>query len=261
MYRPHFTIHPFAPLRAEASDTAEMVSQLMFGDMVEILAEDRQWRHVRNQADAYEGWVDHKALVEVDETWLSSVTSWSYLFADSLKAQLKHDNGVEVLPLILGARIPQIAGTSLKELDLGGVSIAFPQDYEAEANWAPHQIAALSAKYLGTPYLWGGKSLAGIDCSGLTQMVYAMCGIQLPRDAAQQVEIGTEVDFEARKEGDLAYFAKPGGKVTHVGIVLAGNEIRHAAGNVHDDLLNSEGIQRKYTGKQTHRLVSIKRIF
>lgn len=257
----YFVIHPIAPLRGRASDAAEMVSQLLFGDIVEVLEEDNQWRKIRNTADGYEGWVDEKSLVKVEEAWLASITAWNYLFVDGIRLEIKHPHGSEILPLSLGARIPQIGESANQELKIGDFVLPLPNDVQQARSLNSSQLLPISARYLGTPYLWGGKSLAGIDCSGFTQIVFAMCGFQLPRDAAQQAQIGQEVSFENRLPGDLAFFANKAGKITHVGIVLEGNQIRHASGNVHDDWLNSAGIQRKYTEKQTHSLVSIKRIF
>jgi hypothetical protein len=254
-----FTLAPFAPLRGQAADSAEMVSQLLFGDLVHLLEEDRQWRRVRNLSDGYEGWVDQKAIVPVEQDWIDGIIAWDFVVEDSLKLSMRFPGGEDVLRLGLGAKLPKFNSETQSNLRIGDFQIALDAISNSSLAKSSDWLVS-SAKYLGTPYLWGGKTLGGIDCSGLTQIVFAMQGIQLPRDAAQQIAYGAEVEFSNRHAGDLAFFANQAGKITHVGIVLDGNEIRHASGTVHDDWLNEFGIQHKYTGKQTHSLVSIKRI-
>jgi hypothetical protein len=253
-----FTFQPLVPLRAQAADAAEMASQLLFGDVVACIARDRQWLHVRNMADGYTGWIDEKAVLGIDQAWLDGIASWDYVLQDQCAVQTRRAGATLPARLGLGSRIPALPH---KQLEIG--------DWSADLTACPAQVQptgdvdavmGLSERYLGVPYLWGGKSLAGIDCSGLTQMVYAMAGRQLPRDARDQAACGTAVDYAGRKAGDLAFFQNASGKVHHVGIVLPDGNVRHASGHVHDATLLEDGIVGRYTGHQTHRLCSIKRI-
>jgi gamma-D-glutamyl-L-lysine dipeptidyl-peptidase len=254
-----FIFQAMAPLRAQASDASEMVSQLLFGDVVDIVARDRQWLQVCNQADHYTGWMDEKAALAIDEDWLAQVSEWVYVQEDLLTLTTTRAGATLPLRLGLGASIPLPSKGGRVEIGDWTVDV---QAYvpRAAGSLSADRVVQLSERYLGSPYLWGGKTLWGIDCSGLTQMVFAMAGKLLPRDAKDQAQLGTEVPFAARASGDLAFFMNATGKVHHVGIILPDGNIRHASGHVHDSVLLEGGIVGKYTGQQTHRLCSIKRI-
>jgi len=115
--------------------------------------------------------------------------------------------------------------------------------------------------YLNSPYLWGGRTPFGIDCSGFSQMVYRLNGVDLPRDAHEQAEVGTTLSFvEESESGDLAFFDNNEGKIIHVGIILDSNSIIHASGKVRVDKIDQQGIFNQNSGIHTHKLRLIKKI-
>ena len=123
-------------------------------------------------------------------------------------------------------------------------------------------IVNCAKEFLNVPYLWGGKSFFGIDCSGFTQIIYKIHGIKIPRDAYQQAEIGDALTFiEEAKPGDLAFFENKEGRIHHVGIILADQKIIHAHGKVRIDSLDSTGIFNKDQNKHTHKLRFIRSYF
>lgn len=260
----YFVCRALVPVRSEARDSAEMVTQLLFGDVVALLKRDRQWMHIRNHDDGYEGWIDEKMVLPFPASELERVDHWEYVFAPSLALEWKQADAVLPIHLTLGCRMPVFKGAGAEDdfrIELSGHSLVAARQHlcrylQTDAG----DLVSHSGRYLGAPYLWGGKSLWGIDCSGFTQICYAVCGTKIPRDASQQIHRGKEVSFDERQAGDLAFFKNNRGKVHHVGIVIDDKLIRHASGSVHDALLTAEGIFN-HQQQLTHELCSIKRIY
>lgn len=246
------------PLRKEASDKSEMTSQLLFGECVEILKKDKQWLHVKCLWDGYTGWIDEKQVQAISNKYYEQyITNIDTFSSDISYAIIKEDIG---FPIVLGSSLPFYDGICSKiEKDkyiFNGSVICYKDIRDFE-----NAVEKIALKYLHSPYLWGGRSPFGIDCSGFTQIVFKLMGISLKRDAYQQIEHGTNVDFvETSRVGDLAFFSNKEGKIIHVGIILKNQQIIHASGFVRIDKIDNHGIFNAETKKYSHNLKLIKRI-
>ena len=238
------------PIRREPSDTSEMVSQLLFGETFSIKEQKQQWRLIECTHDNYQGWIDEKQFVEIDK--LPTTKQITYNLCHSCTFNDKH------IPLVLGCSLPNFDGLNFK---INKTKFAYSGKTIEQSQQNISRIKKIALKYHNTPYLWGGRSPFGIDCSGLTQVVYKFLNINLPRDAYQQAEIGETLNFvEEAKPGDLAFFKNEEGTIIHVGIMLEEKQIIHASGKVRIDILDHVGIYNRDLKKYTHFLSTIKRI-
>lgn len=245
------------PVRKEPTDRSEMVNQLLFGELVEITGKDGNWRKVRSVFDSYVGWVDKKQLKAIsDEEFSDLNTNPPFLVTDLVQIAVRAKN--EILPLVIGSSLPFYNG---KKFHFAELEYEFDGNASTLPGPAPESILLHSYMYLNAPYLWGGRSPFGIDCSGFTQMVFKLSGIKLNRDAAQQADQGEVISFiEEAKIGDLAFFDNTEKKIIHVGIILPGNQIIHSSGKVRIDRLDHQGIFNVEINSYTHNLRVIKRI-
>lgn len=240
---------PVVPMRAEASDRAEMVSQLLFGDTFMVEQQGEKWTLIVMDYDGYRGWVDTKQIYFLDEDDYNKVKGWTIV--SELLHVVAHVGGTELL-LPMGCKLPK-AGESAPS----GLAIEHYVAHDG-AEASPLDIAT---KWLGVPYLWGGKTCMGVDCSGFTQTVYKVCSIKLLRDASQQATQGHAVhSLDAAQEGDLCFFHNADGRIIHVGIYMGNGRIIHASGCVRIDTLDTKGIYNADVDKYTHTLSAIRRI-
>lgn len=238
-----------APIRKENSDSSEMISQLLFGETCTILSEKKQWLFIECTHDNYQGWIDKKQVQTIHKPLESEHTAFELVHSFVNKDQ--H------IPILMGSSLPQFDGLNFKIEKNKYLFQGLSLENKAENI---SKIKKIALKYLHAPYLWGGRSPFGIDCSGFTQVVYKFLGINIPRDAYQQADWGDTVGFiEESNAGDLAFFGTEE-KITHVGIVLENSEIIHASGKVRIDRLDHLGIFNKETAKYTHKLRTIKRL-
>lgn len=244
------------PLRAEPSDPSEMVSQVLFGDYFKVLEKRTKWSKIRVSSDNYEGWVDNKQYLEITENEYHSLLKSPLVLSAELIDFISDEN--EILSTIpLGASLPFFQANTFQ---MGATTFTFDGSITRGKKEKNHLIKT-AFTYLNTPYLWGGKTPFGIDCSGFTQMVYKLCGYQLKRDASQQATQGDVLSFiEESEPGDLAFFDNSEGNIVHVGIIMSDNYIIHAHGKVRIDRLDHSGIYNIDTKRHTHKLRVIKKI-
>lgn len=240
-----------SPVRASNSDTSEIVTQLLFGEVFTLHEITQSWCRITTFNDNYEGWIDLKHALILSE---KEIKKWSDIAVPQLDLtrELITPWGKQLISR--GAYIPF---DFREEFNIGPSAFKLSSTSLFDKPLYPFQLAL---EYLNTPYLWGGKSPFGIDCSGLTQMVYRFYDYNLPRDASQQVEVGQEIDYNDLQANDLAFFENANGKITHVGVVGEDQTIIHAAGRVRVDILTRAGIFNDELQQLTHNLKVIKRL-
>ena len=242
------------PMRIEAVDQAEMVNQILFGEHFKVLEVRKKWSKVRLAHDSYEGWVCNKQWVEIEEDIYKQLDKEVSTITIDILDVISKDHHQ---PIVIGSILPSYkSGYALINNEMykfDGLTTAGFTNKE--------KLVENALMYLNAPYLWGGRSPLGIDCSGFTQMIYRLQGIDLPRDACQQAEIGKTLSFVKEAEaGDLVFFDNNEGRITHVGIILDNNHIIHASGKVRVDRIDQQGIFNKELGTHTHKLRLIKSI-
>jgi len=242
------------PLRIEPSDKSEIVSQVLFGEHFQILEVSKQWSKIKLQFDDYEGWVDSKQYQIISESSYNQLCEEVIVLNSDLIEYVTGPNNF-LMPIPLGSSLSflNFNEININNYDFEGMKIS---GIKAKAN-----IVNTSFMYLNSPYLWGGKTPFGIDCSGFTQMVYKLNGYKLLRDASQQALQGEALSFiEESEPGDLAFFDNEEGKIIHVGIIMKDNYIIHASGKVRIDRLDHLGIYNAEINKHTHKLRVIKKV-
>lgn len=239
------------PVRAQPSDAAEQISQLLFGESVEILAQETKWWKVQCLFDDYIGWIDPKQCQIIPATTLNSPQQISI---DRL-SMISNGHGLQ--PISIGSILPNFQDNTFA---INEHQYTFAGQTNAENHFSFANISDLAKLFLAAPYQWGGRSILGIDCSGFTQLVYKIIGIKLPRDAKDQAVQGIAVNSVAELQtGDLVFFDNEKGNIIHVGIALAGGQIIHASGQVRIDQLDHQGIFNQETNAYTHQLRLMKR--
>ncbi|MFM2265715.1 MAG: hypothetical protein RLZ77_1135 [Bacteroidota bacterium] len=242
------------PLRLEPSDRSEIVSQILFGEHFEILETQKQWRKIKLHFDQYEGWIDEKQFQTISASEFKTLSDLPIVLNGDLVEYISYGNN-QLLPITLGASVSFLsqASINLQQMSFDGLK---QEGIQAKSN-----LIETAFMYVNAPYLWGGKTPFGIDCSGFTQMVYKLNGYRLLRDASQQATQGVPLSFiEESEAGDLAFFDNEEGKIIHVGIIMDDNYIIHASGKVRIDRLDHLGIYNAELNKHTHKLRVIKKI-
>ena len=226
-------------LRKEARHSSEMVSQLLYNETYTVLDKVQDFMLIQTHLDHYEGWIQTKQFCEISEEELNALKGKKTYLINKALVEYKG----KYLTL----------GTPIYE--------PHPDAIEMPSEFHPERMVDYAQLLLGAPYLWGGRTAMGIDCSSLVQVCARMAGLLLPRDASQQIGCGELVYFlQETQPGDLAFFGEEGGPITHVGIIMGDERIIHASGEVRIDYLDQTGIFNNERNEHTHLLQAVKRI-
>lgn len=247
------------PCRNEPSSTSEMVTQLLFGETYSVLEQNEEWLKISTTFDQYNCWISKKQHNKLSEQSFTQLKKQPPLYSAELVQVINDKISQTSFPITIGAALPFLKDQRLQfdDYDFGFEALATAVQEKRSAK----EIISTAFLFLNAPYLWGGKSPFGIDCSGFTQLVYKLNAYVLPRDASQQVEKGSPLSFvEEAEAGDLAFFDNEEGKIVHVGILLDNQQIIHASGCVRIDRFDHYGIFNSDTKKYSHTLRVIKRL-
>jgi hypothetical protein len=235
----------YLPLRKTADSASEMVSALLFGESYTVVSEQNGFLEIICDYDSYHGWISKPAYSQYEADY-SQVNEHTFLEASG-----EH----QIMFLPCGALMPPHG-----KLRINNQTFTIERKLKTN-NHLPLslRLQKLALSFLNTPYLWGGRSFMGMDCSGLMQVVFKANSIYLPRDTSEQVHCGKEVKFEDRKACDLLFFSKPDtDKVVHVGMLLDKDLVVHAGPCVRTDQLQKDGLH--FNGEHRYKLLTIKRM-
>lgn len=246
------------PVRREPAEQSELVTQLLFGDHYEVTgtSDEKSWLRIRINFDQYEGWISALQHHAISGEYFEYIGRAEFKITTDITSSLLYNKTPMII--LIGSIIP-ITGAELFRMEeqfaFNGESKNLGQRREFDF------VRRIAMKYLNAPYLWGGKTPFGIDCSGFVQMVFRIAGYRLFRDAWQQASQGRAIkNFDQRLPGDLAFFRNAEGKITHTGMILDDGRIIHASGRVRIDSLDQEGIINSDNRQRTHHLAHIRRI-
>ena len=256
------------PVRQEPSEGSEQLTQLLFGEVCEVLDRLPRWTKIRSTLDGQEGWVDFKMLTSASNLSLLTDHLPTTVVAVPVAIATEMETGDELM-LTLGTRLPNYAHGTFEVL--GKQYLIDPTEVRGERLEVKgdeairrEDVCAIAQTLLNAPYLWGGKNAMGMDCSGFTQVVYAAMGVNLLRNAREQITQGeVVVSLNEAQAGDLAFFDHAdrdpkATNISHVGLLLDKERIIHCSGCVHIDTIDEQGIHLA-DGELTHHLVAIKR--
>lgn len=249
------------PVRAEPGHRTEMVTQLLFGELYRITEYQSGWCKIQVEYDNYEGWIPEIQVNHIDQPEFLHLAATPVPVASDLVQILSHENRRSILPVVAGSSLPGLTDSSLR---IAGESFLYEGSASIPDPGKNPDVKLLlenAGLYLNAPYLWGGRTPFGIDCSGFVQLIYKISHIRLLRDAAQQATQGEIIPLlEEAEPGDLVFFDNEEGEIVHTGILFDRSHLIHCSGHVKINLIDHEGIFDEEAGKYTHRLRLIRRI-
>jgi len=245
------------PIRRAPKEQSEMISQLLFGEYYiteEILD---KWLRITTIFDLYTGWIDRKFFRDAEwEEGRESLKNETVLYGKLAEIEMP-DGSSQLIT----------AGSSLyffdqvkHEFRIGKQKYVI-RPLSGEILLSSEIISETARQFMNTPYLWGGRSVYGFDCSGFIQTLFKIHNVSFPRDTSQQVLAGQVIpSLKDALPGDLAFFCNDAGKVNHVGMVMAEGHIIHCSGWVRIDRLDEKGIFNSEHGIHTHKLMEVRRV-
>ncbi len=249
------------PVRTDPCETSEMCTQILFGEHYTITDENSKWCKIKLALDGYEGWIDLKIVNEISKKTFHQIAHQQQIVTTNPFNIVQPENGYSNFLIVAGSTLP-FYKSSNNSFRIGAESYTIQGDKILSVKKNIRKMLIENAlKYFNSPYLWGGRSPFGVDCSGFTQILYKMVGLQIPRDANQQASMGENVTFvEETLPGDLAFFDNEEGKIIHVGVIWEKNKIIHSSGKVRIDNIDHFGIFNIDTKRYSHQMRLMKRI-
>jgi len=251
-------LNSIIPIRSEPSRKAQMTDQLLFGESFKILEVQGEWYYIERSIDGYGGWITDRHFLEASGELMENIQQAISRIVDQPFARLQWGESGMWVP---GGSVLPFFDDSTHSFTLDDTHYKLespePSGHQDTRQW----VSQAALQYQNAPYLWGGKTIMGIDCSGFTQVIYRICGILLPRDSHQQLNHGRTIGFiKDARPGDLAFFDNEEGEIVHTGILLGPDRIVHASGRVRIDPIDHQGIYRREERKYSHRLRVIKNV-
>jgi hypothetical protein len=251
----------YIPMRAEASERSEQISQVLFGELFILLETNSEtnFSFVKLDFDGYSGWIDTKTITFLDEINFNQYKNKNQYHSKKAFNFLKNKIQ-DSSHMLIGAGSTFHEGEHQIEI-LKQFYVVPEHIFDTEIPDLRKGLQESAMQLISTPYLWGGRSSFGLDCSGFVQNLYKQNGIAIPRDTKDQSVIGETINFfhEART-GDLAFFDDEESEIKHVGLIIEGNQIIHASGKIKIDKLDHQGIFSEELGNYSHKLRLIKKI-